>query len=321
MLHRLLDLLLTIFRFLSSPLLRQKPQPAVCVARHGAREDYACKSRGVNWQEQAERPWDPPLTEGGVMQGAALGSGVKDHLTRLGRRKITRIISSPLLRCLQTAAAAADKLGVSEICIEPALTEGMLEDWYRSWAVPGADSTWGGPAHSRVGTPHPPRESLHRAALQPADTLLMTPAEAAAALKAHGSVQGVSISRDYIPLSGFHLAKSYGEFETEQELGDRMEAVVNALAERYEKEDSGSILLCSHGGPCGHAYRRLLGARRLRGLNAGYTALYIFVRSTRGWLAPVAADQSHLDNLEGVSPNGFAPEPKSGPNDYAEQKD
>ena len=50
-------------------------------------------------------------------------------------------------------------------------------------------------------------------------------------------------------------------------------------------------------------------------------ALYVFVRSSRGWLAPVAADQSHLDGLEGASPNGFAPADLAGPNDAAEQKE
>ena len=56
------------------------------------------------------------------------GAGVARHLHDLGRRPVRRIISSPLIRCVQTAAAAAVQLGVHEICIEPSLTEGMLEE-------------------------------------------------------------------------------------------------------------------------------------------------------------------------------------------------
>ena len=115
---------------------------AVCLARHGAREDYAWKARGENWQLQnSERPWDPPLTSGGVEQGTALGAGLKAHCERLGLPPVTRVVSSPLLRCVQTAAAAAAQLGVKTLGVEPGLAEGMLEEWYRSWDVPGADST------------------------------------------------------------------------------------------------------------------------------------------------------------------------------------
>eukprot|EP00966_Prymnesium_polylepis_P293106 6769898-Prymnesium_polylepis.1 len=102
---------------------------AICLARHGAREDYACKQRGVNWQlENKERPWDPPLTDGGVQQGAALGAGLKAHCERLGLPPVTRVISSPLIRCVQTAAAAANELGVTTLSLEPGLAEGMLEE-------------------------------------------------------------------------------------------------------------------------------------------------------------------------------------------------
>ena len=70
---------------------------------------------------------------------------------------------------------------------------------------------------------------------------------------------------------------------------------LSALAARHGGE---TLLLCSHGGPCAHAYRGLLGARARTKLVAGYTALYVFVRQAEGgggWDAPVAADVSHLD--------------------------
>jgi len=53
---------------------------------------------------------------------------------------------------VQTAAGVCDSLGDGlSICVEPSLRETAGEDWYRSWAVDGADGTWGGPQHCREG--------------------------------------------------------------------------------------------------------------------------------------------------------------------------
>ena len=41
----------------------------IFVARHGERVDYQWRERGDNWQSQAERPWDTPLTAAGHKQG------------------------------------------------------------------------------------------------------------------------------------------------------------------------------------------------------------------------------------------------------------
>jgi hypothetical protein len=242
---------------------------------------------------------------------------------------------------------------VDEICVEPALTEGMLEHWYRSWAVPGADSTWGGPVHARVGTPLPSDDLLHPAAHTPAAELLLTPAEAEAALRASG-VSRVRVSREYERLPG-HLGKRWPNFETEDELAARMHATLTSLAvcapplrrptarpampaapcrarsdcharpvcvphDAQAKYADESLLLCSHGGPCSHAYRMMLGPAKARtDLNAGYTALYVFVRERGEWEAPVAADQSHLTESMRVAPDVAAAD-LAGPNDAAEQQ-
>ena len=86
-------------------------------------------------------------------QGAALGRSIKRQIEELGLPPITRVVSSPLLRCVQTAAEAARELGIHGVGIERGLFETMGEDWYRSWAVPGADGTWGGPLTCRSPTP------------------------------------------------------------------------------------------------------------------------------------------------------------------------
>ena len=276
----------------------------LCLARHGAREDYEWKQQGKNWQEGRDRGWDPPLTSEGVRQGECLGAGLKEHCERLGIPQVSRVLSSPLTRCVQTAAAAARQLGIAEISIEYSLTEGMLEEWYRSWAVPGADSTWGGPPHARCGVPLAPDAKLHANATVPSGSLLNTSAEAEAALRSSG-VDSVAVSHSYEPLreaSSFEMC--WGKFETEELLADRMEAALKGVAARYSEE---TVLICSHGGPCAHGYRRLLGPRARTDLTAGYTALYIFVRSAedgRGWEAPVAASQSHLTPETSVSLTG-----------------
>lgn len=297
-------------------------KPALCLARHGARLDYALKAEGSNWCETAERPWDPPLTEQGQAQGTLLGEGIRNHMERLGRRPVSRIITSPLLRCVQTASAAAYKLGVPEICLEPALAEGMLEDWFRSWAIPGADSTWGGPPGARNGTPLAAGATLHSLADRPAGSLLLSPAEATEALRSSPDFASINISSSYVPLSANELGSAneplagyrWGTFETEAALAARMEAALAALAARYlpnawcaSSSVPESILCCSHGGPCAHAYQELLKDRAVSGLNAGYTALYCFVREasddgTDRWAAPIAADQGHLASMESTAP-------------------
>ena len=95
-----------------------------------------------------------------------------------------------------------------------------------------------------------------------------------------------------------------------------MGTTVRTLAERYPGE---TLLLCSHGGPCQHAYRTLVGPRARTDLQAGYTALYVFVRdggAESEWCAPIAADQSHLTEASKAAPDVAD---LAGPNDAAEQ--
>ena len=68
------------------------------------------------------------------------------------------VYTSPHIRCGQTVTHAlkgivedetttttSSSSAVTSISIELGLVESISEDWYRSWASPGADSTWGGP--------------------------------------------------------------------------------------------------------------------------------------------------------------------------------
>eukprot|EP01048_Picozoa_sp_COSAG05_P016767 COSAG05_NODE_2202_length_3405_cov_29.546884_2_plen_258_part_00 len=53
------------------------PAGAVLITRHAERVDYATRLKGGNWQASAERPWDTPITAGGVLQAEALGKATE----------------------------------------------------------------------------------------------------------------------------------------------------------------------------------------------------------------------------------------------------
>ena len=270
---------------------------ALCVARHGERADYAV-SAGDNWQLSAYAAehggWDPPLTGNGVQQAAAMGVGLKERLEQLALPPVTRVFSSPLTRCLQTAAAAAASMGLSEIAVEHGLTEGMLEDWYRSWAIPGANSAWGGPPGARSGTPLPSDATLHPKAHVPASEVLMAPMAAQAALERLDTT-GITVNPSHQPIAP-PPSYQWGQFESEELLADRIEATLTALKARFPHE---TILCVSHGGPCEHAYRRLLKTESGAKV-AGYTAVYIYKAKGEGtgWEAAVAGDTTHLARLQ-----------------------
>lgn len=79
----------------SSETLEQSNVQNVIVMRHGDRLDNA----DPLWISSAERPWDPPLTEGGKIR--AWNTGKK--LRKNPGFKIDRVFVSPFLRCIQTA--------------------------------------------------------------------------------------------------------------------------------------------------------------------------------------------------------------------------
>ena len=211
----------------------------ICVARHGAREDYALKANGINWQLTADRPWDPPLADGGVQQGMALGFALQRHCACLNLPPVTKVVSSPFLRCIQTSAGAAMSLGVPDLCIDPAIGEGMLEEFYRSWGVPGADSTWGGPSHYPMGS-DVLLDALHPSVHLPAGELLMTPASASRALASTPDVSSIGIDASHMPVGPLAQYR-WGDFETEEQLSKRMHAALETLAARHPGQ---TLLTC-----------------------------------------------------------------------------
>jgi broad specificity phosphatase PhoE len=92
----------------------------VWIARHGNRLDFV----NPDWFLTAERPYDPPLSDGGVMQAQQLGQ-------RLKRENIAHIFASPFLRTVQTANEVAAALDLS-IKVESGLSEWLNPQWMPS---------------------------------------------------------------------------------------------------------------------------------------------------------------------------------------------
>jgi len=153
-------------------------------ARHGERLDYFLRDAGWNWvaeesKTESGRPWDPPLTPRGLDQARELGRRIRRAVREGGWPDVTAVYSSPLIRCVQTAAGAVGGLlegegsdeADGEVCgnvkefreecekneegsrvkfgrqrlrvrLEQGLAEHLNEKWYRSWSLPGSDGTW-----------------------------------------------------------------------------------------------------------------------------------------------------------------------------------
>ncbi len=92
----------------------------VWIARHGNRLDFV----NPEWFNTAERPYDPPLSEDGMVQAKQLGQ-------RLVGEEIKHIFASPFLRTVQTASFVADAL---DLCIklESGLSEWLNPAWMKT---------------------------------------------------------------------------------------------------------------------------------------------------------------------------------------------
>ncbi|MCL1466696.1 histidine phosphatase family protein [Argonema galeatum] len=92
----------------------------VWIARHGNRLDFV----NPDWFLSAERPYDPPLSDDGVIQAYQLGQ-------RLKAENIAHIFASPFLRTVQTANQVAEALDLP-IKLEPGLSEWLNPNWMES---------------------------------------------------------------------------------------------------------------------------------------------------------------------------------------------
>jgi broad specificity phosphatase PhoE len=91
---------------------------AIILMRHAEREDRAQEQKGLDWISTAPRPQDPELSDEGFQQARLAGQQMKE----IG---ITKILSSPMIRTVQTSNTVADQIGLGEnsICVETGLVE------------------------------------------------------------------------------------------------------------------------------------------------------------------------------------------------------
>lgn len=278
----------------------------VIVARHGERWDYVQRDGGadkagagdsVNWvaavraaangNATADRPWDPPLSPQGVRQATRLGQYIVKTLRERHLPPVTACYASPFLRCRQTAAAAVAAINDDDdddhhkdknnnnsnlrVAVEDGLAEAFNESWFRSWSLPGSDSTWGcrgGSDDDRALTDYSTAE-LHPAAAKPVQTtalewkhvyaVSMGDADKDAAvdttklLQTHQDLDHVSstqITEPYI----LHPSSRDIVLETKSQQQARMAAVV-----RHKAVPGRTVLLVSHGAPVTHLFEALTG--------------------------------------------------------------
>jgi hypothetical protein len=77
--------------------MAMQEEQRVVVMRHGDRVDHA----DPLWAANNPRPWDPPLTDAGLLRASTVASRILADGFH-----IHRVLVSPFIRCLQTAAQA-----------------------------------------------------------------------------------------------------------------------------------------------------------------------------------------------------------------------
>ncbi len=92
----------------------------VWLARHANRLDFV----NPEWFNTAERPYDPPISEDGVVQAQQLAQ-------RLKQENIKHIFASPFLRTVQTASYIAEVLDLP-IKLETGLSEWLNPKWMQT---------------------------------------------------------------------------------------------------------------------------------------------------------------------------------------------
>jgi broad specificity phosphatase PhoE len=212
---------------------------SVVVVRHGERLDYVMRDAGQNWIPTTDRPWDPPLTEHGHPQAKALGAKLPGILKDLRLPCIAAIYSSPFWRCRQTAVGLGNKTDSLKVRVELGLAESMNENWFRSWAAPGTDGSWGYQKQEKPLADLDP-SALHPAATEPVQKILdWKLADKDEAIHAH-------IDSDFVSKTSIDTPYSMhpSNFESMKMQRSRMKDTLELLSTDHPNE---TIVLVSHG--------------------------------------------------------------------------
>lgn len=269
----------------------------VIVARHGERLDYIRRDAGNPWTPTAARPYDPPLTEHGQEQARRLGQHLRQELENRGIPPIQQIYTSPFLRCRQTAVGAASGLATSDDCndnfdthdplpvrVEYGLSESFNESWFRSWALPGTDGTWGfrlEDGNDDLTTMDP--ELFHSWARHPVQELPL--------FSDYRKDKDVTSAVDATYASKTQLVRPFSLspllLETRQEQSNRMKSVVDISA-----DGSNTIMLTSHGAPVQHLFAALTGQSWKQHGPSVYCCYSIYESTESGGWRAIAVNQS-----------------------------
>ena len=255
----------------------------VIAARHGERQDYLCLMRGENWVPTSDRPWDPPLTDLGWKQGAALGERIKQCIAEMNLPPLTQVYSSPFQRTQETAVAAnAAFENAPRVKVEHGLAESLSEPWYRSWSLPTSNGSWGYHECDQSGAILPVNlDTLHRAALHPASAIIVPP---------HPPIEG--IDSKHRSISKISKVYCWGSFESHRDQRNRIESTVRTVAKAGE-----TVLLVSHGGPITHLYEALTGNNWWVHGEASYASFTVYELTPEGKCVTLILNENkHVPN-------------------------
>ena len=236
---------------------------SLVIVRHGERTDYVTEG----WTAAATRPWDPPLTTKGHKQATLAGSAIAAHLKRLGLPPVSAVFTSPLLRCAETAIGIAKEVDIVAVVPEIDLVETICENWYYSWAIPGANGQWGGPLGSKA-----PKDSFEPAqlrvqALDDFSTLYLSAAQLRAQLDDGHFIDDTTTPVASVSSRGYR----WEMYEEEVQTGERVGEFGAAKSLEELASGGGTVVVCTHGGPSSVAVEHLLTDGLLEVPVVGYT--------------------------------------------------
>jgi broad specificity phosphatase PhoE len=93
----------------------------IVIIRHGERMDRFMEAQGMDWLSTAQRPQDPSLSPFGEKQVVQVSGRIKKCLIP----GTTKILSSPLVRCVQTSTLLAQEIGFAHRIV---VEDGLMED-------------------------------------------------------------------------------------------------------------------------------------------------------------------------------------------------
>ena len=94
------------------------PLQTIYIIRHGDRFDFNMGE--AKWKEIAQRPLDPVLSDLGLHQSILLGKFFEEKKKQ--GKKVTRVVTSPFVRCIQTCNPIAGAFDLP-VCVDNSLWE------------------------------------------------------------------------------------------------------------------------------------------------------------------------------------------------------